>query len=53
MFAEYKPASTSDFEMKYMGMMHYFLGIVTPCFPQSVNITILARELWKTQRCDV
>jgi hypothetical protein len=22
-------------------------GIVTPCFPQFVNITILAKELWK------
>jgi hypothetical protein len=24
-------------------------GIVTPCFPQFVNITILAKRLWKTQ----
>jgi hypothetical protein len=26
----------------------YVHDVVTPCFPQSINITILAKELWKT-----
>jgi hypothetical protein len=38
---------SKQIEIKY----HYIRDMVhvTPCFPQFVNITILAKRLWKTQ----